>query len=115
MEIPEKKMALNLDSYIQGKTPAARGKSEPHEVSKKTGENPKPSGAGKRTGPVDRVNISERARDIQKARAELDKAPEVRKEKVEKLKAAISEGTYRVDGKEIANEMLKEHLRDLIL
>ncbi len=54
------------------------------------------------------VVLSERAKDIQKAKEIALNTPDVRTEKVAELKDQIEKGKYRVDSKDIAEKMLKD-------
>jgi negative regulator of flagellin synthesis FlgM len=53
--------------------------------------------------PLDKVEISSRAKDMQ----EMSKLSQERQAKVEELKVQVENGTYKVDSKEIAKNMLK--------
>jgi len=56
---------------------------------------------------ADRVMLSQRAQEVQAARAALGEVPEVRQQKVEELKAKIMAGTYKVDPHRVAERILK--------
>lgn len=64
--------------------------------------------AGQAPLPVqgDRVSLSDEARLHTVARAEAAAAPEVRREKVDALKQSIAEGTYTVDSRKIAMQLI---------
>ena len=53
----------------------------------------------------DEVEISEKARDYQFAMGKLKEVPDIRYEKVDKIKREIQSGTYNVSGKEIVDKM----------
>lgn len=53
----------------------------------------------------DGVEISEKAKDYQFALSKLKEVPEMRMEKVNKIKKEIESGTYNVEGKEIVDKM----------
>jgi negative regulator of flagellin synthesis FlgM len=53
--------------------------------------------------PLDKVEISSQAKDMQ----EISKVSKERQERVEELKVQVENGTYKVDSKEIAKNMLK--------
>lgn len=63
----------------------------------------------------DKVDLSQTAREIKKARAELDAIPDTREEKVAEIKSEIDKGTYKIDGKKIAFNMMRESLIDEIV
>jgi negative regulator of flagellin synthesis FlgM len=75
--------------------------------------------AAKGTTPVDRnsrstaseasssshVTFSDQAKVLQKARAALEETPDVRIQRVEEIKAAIANGTYRLDLRDLAQKI----------
>ncbi len=85
----------------------AGGAQAPHSAPK-TGE-PKPSAAA--IGSSSHVEISDKARLMQKAAEAVRQAPEVRSDRVAALKKSISEGTYRVDSEAVADKLVDEHLQ----
>jgi flagellar biosynthesis anti-sigma factor FlgM len=56
--------------------------------------------------PAARVELSGRARELAAARAAADATPDVRADKVADAKQRIADGTYKVDGEQIARRML---------
>ena len=59
---------------------------------------------------TDTVVISDAAKRIQEAKTQLDNIPDVRAEKVAKLKEQVENGTYKVDAEKTADKLIKEHL-----
>jgi negative regulator of flagellin synthesis FlgM len=59
---------------------------------------------------TDTVVISDAAKRIQEARAQLDKIPDVREDKVAELRGQIQNGTYEINPEKTAEKLLKEHL-----
>jgi negative regulator of flagellin synthesis FlgM len=59
---------------------------------------------------TDTVIISEAAKEIQEARAQLDEIPDVREDKVAALKEQIQNGTYQENAQETAGKLIREHL-----
>lgn len=57
---------------------------------------------------TDRIMLSQQASEIQAAHEALAQTPEVRSEMVEKLKAQVQAGTYRVDPDRIAQSLLTD-------
>jgi len=99
MKIPENYKNIEIDGRIKGASGKDGGRME------SAGD------AGKTGGPLpraDKVRLSRRARDIQEVRKVLDAQPDVRRAKVEDLKIKIKAGLYKVDGKDIAQGMMKE-------
>ncbi len=69
----------------------------------------KPSAAA--IGSSSQVEISEKARLMQKAAEIAGATPEVRKDKIAALKKSIGEGSYQVDSAAIADKLVDEHLQ----
>ncbi len=57
-----------------------------------------------------KVVLSPKSKEIQEATKFIKELPNIREEKVAKLKEEIDQGTYRIDGKKIAFKMLKESI-----
>jgi negative regulator of flagellin synthesis FlgM len=56
----------------------------------------------------DKVELSDRARQVQQAARMLKEMPEVREDKVQQVKLAVDNGTYQVIGARVATHMLRE-------
>ena len=69
---------------------------------------------GGNTALEEKVDLSAAAREIQSARDEIDKLPDVRDEKVQELRAQIEQGTYSVSAEDIAEKLVAESLVDVI-
>jgi negative regulator of flagellin synthesis FlgM len=54
----------------------------------------------------DKVEISERSRELSRALDEVNSTPEVRAERVAELKAKIEAGTYNVSAEDVAQSLL---------
>ncbi len=52
--------------------------------------------------------MSSTAKDIAKINEIIKASPDIRTDKVERIKSEIASGTYFVEGKEIAEKILKE-------
>ena len=63
----------------------------------------------------DKVVLSPKAKEVQEATKMIKELPDIREEKVAKLKEQVDQGTYRIDGKKIAFKMLKESILDELL
>jgi flagellar biosynthesis anti-sigma factor FlgM len=57
---------------------------------------------------TDKVVLSPRAKEIQEATRSLQAVPDVDHEKVAAIRSQVVEGTYRVEGRQIAERMLRE-------
>ena len=72
---------------------------------------PKKKHSGDRPGPPpSRREAGVKARLIEKAREVVYQTPEVRPEKVARLKEAIEQGTYKIDSRKLAEIIIKEWL-----
>lgn len=68
---------------------------------------------GPRAG--DRVDISREAQEAQRLRQYVSGLPDIRQDKVERIARALADGTYRVNGDEVAEKMLGRVLVDRLL
>lgn len=62
----------------------------------------------------DSLELSSKARELNAARQAIAGTPEVRAEKIAKIRQALTNGTYRVDSRDIAHRMLVRSLVDRI-
>jgi negative regulator of flagellin synthesis FlgM len=58
----------------------------------------------------DRVQISQKAREMQAALSQIKQMPDVDEEKVSRIKAQIQAGTYKPDSGTLAEKILAESL-----
>ncbi len=63
----------------------------------------------------DKVILSQEGKKIQDAKKLMDSIPDIREEKVAKIKAQIENGTYQVEEKKLASKMIKESLLNELL
>lgn len=85
--------------------------------SKKAGaKESKISGSSKKSNQgassAEKVLLSSKAMDIAKINEVVKASPDIRTEKVERIKGEIAAGTYSVNGKDIAEKILKEILAE---
>jgi len=64
--------------------------------------------ASKETAKGDRVSLSNTARLHTEAMRAANDAPDVRREKVEALKAKVEAGEYQVDSRKVATKIIEE-------
>lgn len=62
---------------------------------------------------TEKVDISERAKDIQQARNIIAGTPDVREDKIKELKAQVDQGIYKVNTDKLAKKMVNESLIDI--
>jgi negative regulator of flagellin synthesis FlgM len=60
-----------------------------------------------------KLDLSERAQDVRKAKELAQASPDVDMDKVEKFRKLIDEGKYKVDAKAVADRMVSEGLMNL--
>jgi negative regulator of flagellin synthesis FlgM len=95
------KSSVQLDAYVQQLQGQKPDKASPTEGSQ-----------AKRA--QDKVVLSPRAKEIQKAAEQLKTASVVREEKVAEIRSQLAQGTYKVDGAATAFEMVRESLVNTI-
>ena len=95
MEIP------GNDFRIKGKTVQDRIK-----VGDKTNTS-KSLGRTSSTGGTEHIAISSKAKDIQQATEAVNSAPDIRIEKVDRIKEQITNGTYSVSSEQLAEKILE--------
>ena len=100
MEIP------GNDFKVKGKAIQDRVKVT-GEKTAKAGVSGGPSGAKGAQG-GEHIALSSKAKDIQKAHEAVKNSSEIRVEKVDRIKAAIAEGSFHVDSHELAEKILKD-------
>jgi negative regulator of flagellin synthesis FlgM len=62
-----------------------------------------------------KVILSQEEKKIQEAKKLMDSIPDIREEKVAKIKAQIENGTYQVEEKKLAAKMIRESLLNELL
>ena len=97
MEI-DKSQGIQVDAYVK----------QVHDNNKNGPAAEQPDKSAPKT---DTVVISDAAKRVQEARAQLDEIPDVREDKVAELRSQIQNGTYQVDAEKAADKLLREHLR----
>ena len=77
-----------------------------------TGHTPTPTESAEAAAPAAQVELSSQAQALASAKAAVDAAPETRDALVAKLKSQVDAGTYKVSGKDIAEQMLRRARAD---
>ena len=72
---------------------------------------PKPPQDGRQ----DRVQISDRAKEIQRIKSLADQPDAAREARIERISRAVDDGTYSVSGKDVADALIRQTLSDAIL
>ena len=102
MKITGKNPYVNLDAYTKN-------------VKDKEKIDNKGTQASKQVMEEDKVVLSREAKKIQEAKKLMDSIPDIREEKVAKIKAQIENGTYQVEEKKLAAKIVKESLLNELL
>jgi negative regulator of flagellin synthesis FlgM len=63
--------------------------------------------------PEEKVDLSTMAKEIQQAKVEVSRLPDVREEKINEIKNQVNKGTYNISGEKIASKMVQESIIDL--
>jgi negative regulator of flagellin synthesis FlgM len=100
MEIP------GNDFRIKGKTVQERLK-----LGDKIATNKGLSGTSSTSG-TEQIAISSKAKDIQKATEAVNTAPDIRIEKVDRIKEQIANGSYSVSSDQLAEKILENIIRE---
>ena len=101
MKIIDSKLVVDLKRYLKETDKASKGKEgKVGDLSSKA---------------ADTVSLSDRSKDVQKAREIIDSTADIREEKVAALKKSIDEGTYTVNGETIASNIIESALIDVLL
>ncbi len=66
-------------------------------------------------GRQDRVQISDRAKEIQRIKALADQPDAAREERIERISRSVEAGTYTVSGKKVADALIRQTLTDAVL
>ena len=97
MEISNKNHPINIDAYI-------------NQVNNKTNSKAVSEQSAKPAVRTDTVEISGTAKKIQEAKSQLETIPDIREEKVAKIKSQIENGTYEINADKIASSMIRDTL-----
>ncbi|MBI5643134.1 MAG: flagellar biosynthesis anti-sigma factor FlgM [Deltaproteobacteria bacterium] len=100
MKVGGKKTGVGTDNYVKKAGGAG-------DQIKKAENSPKPS-AG------DNVDISPKAKDLNKAKTLLESVPELRGEIVGKLKTDIENGNYEVDSGKVAEKIIERAITNAL-
>jgi len=72
----------------------------------------KSQGGTSSTGGTEQIAISSKAKDIQKATEAVNTAPDIRVEKVDRIKDQIANGDYRVSSEQLAEKVLENIIKE---
>lgn len=113
MKIPGDNNIIEIIKKESTKAPKKTGTKEQVSVSSVSDEGMDKSEKIAR-GEGERVNISEKAKVIQRAVDLVKMSPDMRIEKVSKLKKEIEEGSYFVPSEKIADRIVKQTIEEVV-
>lgn len=106
-------MVIDFNRLNNGPTPSSSGRTGSTEAGRNetvtSGQAVSPQNTGEQAPAAksgESVHLSSEAQVLQKAGEKLRDLPVVDKERVEKLKQAIADGSYQVDSKRVASKLL---------
>ena len=99
----------------QNFNPSAQIEAYLSNVGKRSAAKPATDHSEPRSLTTDRIDLSDRAKEIYAAEKMLASVPDIRSEKVAELKAQVSSNTYHVDSRKIASGMIRESLLNAVL
>ena len=102
MKITDNNPYVNLDAYTKNVKDKERIDNQDTQAPKQVMEE-------------DKVVLSQEAKKIQEAKKLMDSIPDIREEKIAKIKAQIEDGTYQVEEKKLAAKIVKESLLNELL
>jgi negative regulator of flagellin synthesis FlgM len=94
MKVETKSTAIQLDAYLRQVRQDYTASDQRH--------------TSKWASQSDTVNLSDRAREVQQAAQALKQMPDIRQGKVQQVKLAVENGTYKVVGARVASQMLRD-------
>jgi negative regulator of flagellin synthesis FlgM len=65
-------------------------------------------GSVQKISPVDKVDLSGKAKGMAEMTSAINQMPEIRTEKVEAIGKSVNDGTYKVDPEKVASKMIDE-------
>lgn len=98
-------MAMEINGLNTNQSNTNKARSGQGVATPKSPVSSEPAAAGKSGS--DTVQISAQAQSLNRIQSQVGKEAPVNREKVEALKAAISEGSYKPDAQSIAKRMLE--------
>ncbi len=66
-------------------------------------------------GRQDRVQISDRAKEMQRIKTLADQPDAAREAKIERISRSVEAGTYTVSGRQVADALIRQTLTDAVL
>ncbi|MCE5284090.1 MAG: flagellar biosynthesis anti-sigma factor FlgM [Deltaproteobacteria bacterium] len=101
-------------SKIKGTSAQVIQQYQKSDPAKSEGDKSVTSGTSGMSVTTEKVDLSTKAKDIQRIKQILDQTPDVREAKVQELKNQIDNGTYTVNLDKIADKMVEESLIDIV-
>ena len=95
MKVNDSSVHINFEAYARKAKDAAGAQDQAPAVSRENAT-------------VDKVVLSPKAREIQEARSLMEDVPDVDVKRVAQVRHEIDTGTYKIDGRQIAERMMRE-------
>jgi len=99
MEISDNNPSINVNNYVQDLQDKSTEKSKEDKKTQIASNDVK-------------VELSSQSQEMVKLKNRMASVPDVRTEKIDQLKDQISNGTYKIDGNQVALKMIKESILD---
>ncbi len=103
MRINDRELISGLRNYIEDLRAIERSQRDQQRVQ------------GGRIEGRDRVEISRRSREAEKARKVVERTPDMDEKRVRELKDAIEQGRYNVKGEAVAENIIRRSIVDTLL
>jgi len=100
-----KRITMKINQNVN---PSAQIEAYLSNVDKKSAAKPVTDHSEPRGLTTDRIDLSDRAKEIYAAEKMLASVPDIRSEKVAELKARVRGNTYHVDSRKIASGMIRD-------
>ncbi|MBI5634150.1 MAG: flagellar biosynthesis anti-sigma factor FlgM [Nitrospirae bacterium] len=65
-------------------------------------------GSVQKISPIDKVDLSGKAKGMAEMTSAISQMPEIRTEKVEAIGKSVNDGTYEIDPEKVASKMINE-------
>ncbi|MDO6442182.1 MULTISPECIES: flagellar biosynthesis anti-sigma factor FlgM [unclassified Marinobacter] len=101
-------MSVDLNGIGQGQVNIQRPTADKSSNSQNTGQTtPEQANNAKAQGARgENVNLSSQARNLKQLEQKLGDYPEMDDERIEEIRAALADGTYKIDAEKLAQKML---------
>ncbi|WP_417519058.1 flagellar biosynthesis anti-sigma factor FlgM [Marinobacter sp.] len=100
-------MSVDLNGIGQGQVNIQRPTADKPATSQNTGQTtPEQANAKAQSARGENVNLSSQAKNLKQLEQKLGDYPEMDDERIEEIRSALANGTYKVDAEKLAQKML---------